>query len=369
MKRLKLGIILLTLALFLSSCKNSQEDEIVVREKPVMVKKLKVETHQKTIPYIAIVHPKNIIKKSFLSGGKIVEIFVKTGDRVKNGDKLAKIDPENAELAERDSNIKSSQASENYKKSLDYYNFLKKQYEDTKKLYETGALAKKELDELELKLKSAGRDLNLAKSALNSASIGQKHTSTQRENTTMINDIDAVVLEVLQKEGEVVGAGYPVIILSSDEKTLKLGLSLDDSQKVKKGDFLIAKIKDKDEKLEIISIKSAPDEATSTYELTAELPSDTELRIGEMIDVKIPLGKNKGIWVDINKIQNDGYDYVYIVRNKRAEKKIIEIISYDNEKALVKGLEEDDLLIISGQNTITDGQRIKITKDNSLEEK
>ena len=102
-----------------------------------------------------------------------------------------------------------------------------------------------------------------------------------------------------------------------------------------------------------------------TYQVDVDLQEnsqDKKIYIGSIAKVNFTTHELDGIWVDIPIIMNDGQDYVYVVENDHAIKKIIEIGDIYEDKVSVTGLEPGSKLVVEGITNIKEGYRVKITK-------
>lgn len=174
--------------------------------------------------------------------------------------------------------------------------------------------------------------------------------------------IDGVVAEVINRPGDVVGAGYPVIILRSSDQIVQVGVTDVDLLRIEKfgnpvvsfdldGKVLEAKLDD---------INKIPDEASRTYTVTVALEDKTDYLIGSLGTVSFELARQSGMWLPINHIQNDGEDYVYIVTaENRVERKNLKLKEINNDLVRVEGLEEGDRVITIGNSIVKEGQQVE----------
>lgn len=362
---LTLSIIFLV---FLYSC-NFEDKELIIKETPVKTIVLKEEKREKIIKYRGTVAPENFYKKSFGTDGAIRSISVKKGDAVKIGQILASLDTENIESV---IDTENPQLSEKYKTYLD----IKHELDSQKKVFFE-------------KIASYSLDKTSNENVENHKNIVEKSESSLEEarkdylkdifqillsknialEKNIVNDIDGYVVDVLQNKGEIVGAGYPSVIIRDKNLVVNIGLSSDDKNKVKVLDSAFISHGKKRIKAIIKSVNSVPDEFTGTYEIKVSFVDEGIFNIGEQVEVGILSGNSKGIWLNINYILNDGTDYVYVVKEGRAFRKNIEIISISNDMALVSGLKENDELIISGYSSVSDGYKVKVRNEEAQKNK
>lgn len=174
--------------------------------------------------------------------------------------------------------------------------------------------------------------------------------------------IDGIVSEVINRPDDVVGAGYPVVILRSSEQIVQVGVTDVDLLRIEAfGDPVISV--DLDSKIieaKLDDINKIPDEATRTYTVTVVLDDKTAYLIGSLGTVSFELARQSGMWLPINHIQNDGEDYVYIVTSEnRVERKNLKLKEINNDLVRVEGLEEGNRVITIGNSFVKEGQQVE----------
>ncbi len=181
------------------------------------------------------------------------------------------------------------------------------------------------------------------------------------ENLTYKSTVDGTVLTVISTEGSVVTPLAPVMVIGSDEKIAQFGISSDDSLRVRSGVKAKITIKGEEYDGEITNVSALPDEMTRTYLTDVSINDAPDgLLLGEVVYVDINLGETSGIWVPLNIVLNDGEDYLFVVENERASRKNIEILEVNDDKVLVSGINEGDLIISQGMKTLKSGYKVSI---------
>lgn len=365
MKKAILTLLLISMVFTASSCRQEKEDAIV-KERPVKTVTLKSESKEDVLKYLGSVQPKSVLKKSFETGGTIKNVAVKTGQKISIGDLLASLDSSKIDIASNSSGAQASAAYQDYQKAADNVTYLRKQYADTKALFEGGAASNQQVTDVKLQLDVAEKSLSQAKSIYTSAALQSEYNQTLKGDSNIISDVDGYVIDILQKEGEIVGAGYPVMVLRTNELVVKIGVSSEDKLKIKEGDSAFLSVGDKKLNAIVGAIKSVPDTKTNTYEVEISVVDSKNLNIGDMVDAGIIVGKSQGIWINLSNVLSDGFDYVYVVKDGRAYKKNVKVLSIIDEKARLSGIEKGDELIISGYSSISDGYRVKVIERDGV---
>lgn len=364
-------ILLFFILIFLSSC--SSKVDLNIKEKSVDVKLAKTEKREIYVETHGTITAKNMKKYSFQTGGVLSEIPVKVGDVVKSGDLLASLDKKKFDIAVDASEAQQNQAYNDYAKAKESYDYYSKELSDIKVLYESGATSKSNYDQVKLRADIARKEL-LQASAQYDASKSQGDLNKSRQSdTNLVSDIDGEVLKIIGSVGEVVGAGYPVVIVGSSDKEVIVGLSKTDKSVVEVGREAVFQSEDKIYRGVVESISGLPDMDTLSYEVKISFDSLDEFSIGQLVSPKILLEKKEGIWLGISNILNDGRDYLFVVSEEknskdeveyRAEKRYINVLFRDIDKLLVSGVNDGEYIITSGTSSLSDGYKVSINSKN-----
>lgn len=138
----------------------------------------------------------------FRVGGKIISRRVETGQRVRRGDELARLDPRDFELADQTADsalIAAGARLENARAEYARYQELGKK----------SFVSATDLERKRVELSAAEAQYRQAQSSL---ALEQNRMA----DTTLRADADGVVTAIQADVGEVVGAGQPVIRLAQD---------------------------------------------------------------------------------------------------------------------------------------------------------
>lgn len=216
--------------------------------------------------------------------------------------------------------------------------------------------AEKTLDNL---YTSKAKDVAAAQASVNSASISNDIVNKNINDAVIKADSDGYVMELPYKEGEVISAGYPVVVAKSRELVVTIGASDAEYKNIKAGGSALINGKAVGT---IDTIAQYPDEKTRTY--AVDIAINGEYTIGETVDVKVITGNASGCYVPIDAVFNkDGVDYVYAVNSEnRVYKKQVILGGFDGDKVEVqiddssaivvtegiKNLRENDLVSMEG---------------------
>ncbi|MBC2580209.1 efflux RND transporter periplasmic adaptor subunit [Clostridium sp. DJ247] len=368
---------------------------------PVKTLEVKNESYPISLEYQGITGGSEVRKLSFKSSAKISKIYVSKGQHVKKGDNLVELDKSDLNFAMQAAKSQMDAASAQYNKAVNgaqaedinkaeiavknaqnNYNYYKDLYDKNVKLYETGAVAKQQVDSAKLQVDSSESALNSAKQSLQQLQNGSREEDKQAllaqlntakadydskvnlvQDASLIADTDGYVVDVLCKEGEIQAAGNPVILLRSENQVITVGLSDDDVKKVQVGTKATVKVDDTAADGEIINIIQMADKQSGTYSAEIKLltPIDnSKFYIGEIVKVYINVGEKSSIWIPISSILNDGEDYVYVVESGHAVRKNITLGDSHEDKVSVEGLKAEDKLVIEGMKNIKAGYQVVV---------
>lgn len=398
MKKRKLLLLALVLIFTLAGCKtNNSEEAEEVEKKPVKVIEVKEESAISELQYIGVVMPEEVKKLSFKSSGKIASIKVLEGQKVKKGQTLAILDTKeigfSVDAAQAAKDAVQAQynkavngatqedidiATANAAKAEKAYDYAKDNYERALKLYEAGGLAKQEMEGAKLELDIRQEEYNGAKTLLSQAQKGSREEDKDAlkaqidqadadlgyklsmvNDASMKADMNGYVMDVLSKDGEIIGGGYPVIILGSTVNIVKFGLTQEDAAQVNIGDSIRIESQDKCFNGKIKSIDKIIDSETRTFSARAVL-EDCSLPSGTIVKIHIPTEEYNAINIPLTSIMRGNYDYVYIVEDEQIKKRQIELGKVRDSMVEVSGIMKGEKLVIEGMKKINDGDMVKI---------
>ncbi|HYE09899.1 MAG TPA: efflux RND transporter periplasmic adaptor subunit [Patescibacteria group bacterium] len=398
MRRSVVAIMMIFILTWTAGCSiSSSEQAAGDKRKPIGVLKVQEEKRPIALEYTGIVGSEELKKLAFKSGGKIKKIFVKQGEQIEAGQPLIQLDDADlayaisgargqmdAAKAQYDKAINGAAPEElqqieaNVKKAQDSYNFTKDNYEKFQKLFQEGAISQNDLDQAKLELDIRESDLKAAKEiekqAINGARDEDKaaakgqweqaqadydYKRSLMEDATIKSDSSGYVVDVLYEEGELVASGYPVLVVRNDNQVVKAGLSSKDFEKVTIGTKARIRMEERIIEGEVTNIGQTPDSQTRTYPIEIAL-SEKTLPLGSVVKLDIIIGEESGVWIPITAIMANGEDYVYVVRDEKASRRIITLGAVNGDYVKVQGLENNDQLVIKGMQGLKDQDQIAI---------
>lgn len=211
--------------------------------------------------------------------------------------------------------------------------------------------AEKSLDNL---YTSKSKDVAAAQASVKSAGTSNDIVKKNINDATIKADSDGYVMELPFKEGEVISAGYPVVVAKSRELVVTVGASDAEYKNINIGGVALINGKAVGT---IETIAQYPDETTRTY--AVDIAIEGEYTIGETVDVKIITGNASGCYIPIDAIFNsDGVDYVYAVNSEnRVYKKQVILGEFSGDKVEVQ---------IDDPNAVVVTEGIKNLRENDI---
>jgi multidrug efflux pump subunit AcrA (membrane-fusion protein) len=400
MKKSVIAIMMILVLTWTTGCSiKSNELAGEDKKKPVRVLTVKEEKRPITLEYTGIVGTEELKKLAFKSGGKVKKIFVKTGEQIEAGQALIQLDTADlayalsgargqmdAAKAQYDKAVNGvapeelQQIEANVKKAQDSYSFTKDNYEKFEKLFQQGAISQNELDQIKLELDIRESDLKAAKEIEKQAKNGARdedkaaakgqwkqaqadydYKASLMEDATIKSDSSGYVVDVLYEEGELVAAGYPVLVIRNDNQVVKVGISSKDFEKVTIGTKAKISTERKVIEGEVTNIGQTPDSQTRTYPIEIALPEQT-LPLGSVIKLELIIGEESGVWIPITAVMANGEDYVYVVSDEKASLRKITLGAVNGSYVKVEGIENNDQLVIEGMQRLKDQDLISIQK-------
>ena len=385
------------LTVLLSACVNEPPLDM---EKEIQVETLAVKTTSmdRTLNYVGIVRSNQLKSYSFRTGGYIEQIFVDTSQELAHGDPIASIDTTDLEFQMEAAGNNMDSAYSQYQKALkgagkedinnarlnvnkakSVYEFNKNNYNDMAELFKENVISLSSLEQAELTMDISEKEYLQAQEILNKALQGADSQDIQSsysvylaaknayegyqsliEDSILYSDSKGTVLSILNEDGDAVASGYPVVIASSNELVVEVGVSIKDAYIIDKKTLSSVEINEKSFSGTIDSISKIPDPNSLTYLVTISLDISTDdIFIGSTAQVDFILGKSEGIWLDISTVLSDGEDYVYLVEDGRASRRNIKIMSINEDKILVEGINPGDEIITLGLDNILEGYKVK----------
>lgn len=448
-------LLLLTSIILLVGCNNSTEEtEVPETEIPVKVATVTFGALTDDNELSGTILPENEVAVLPKAVGEIKAIYVKKGDKVKQGDILAQLDDtaernameqQQKSLEQAQASLKSAQngkvrAENSYKqaqaslksaeaslqqakenlKNLDFqiqnarnsWEQAKRNLDRMKALYEAGLIslqdyenaqnaersAKIALDQAELSKKTTENEgirmqevaveqaqinVELAQTSMKDAEIAVEQAQIQVDQAQLAVDaakdrlddkvikatIAGEITEINGEVGEMASNANPfATIVAKDSVKLSVKITANQLSSFKVGDVLDVKVAGLEGtfKGNVVYVSSV----SSGFGLfTVDINIDNKeqkIRPGMIASVIVEeIKQANSLLIPVEAIvQKEGKTVVFIVSEEKAEQREVEILKYSTDLVAVVGeLKENEQVVISGQNLLDDGNKVRIMEE------
>ncbi len=360
MKLIYLGLIL---TLLFASCSDNTEKKEAIR--PVFYQKISETNIAGKRSFAGISQAENEARLSFKVGGTLEKIHFKLGENVKKGTVLAHLNSTDYKI-----NYDKALAA---KKSADVQlTSAKSAYLRVEKLYASNNASLSDFEKAKAQYESAKAMVNTAQSQLNAA-------RNQLNYTKLLAPFDGSISKIMAKENEMIGAGMPVLIFSSNGAVeIRTQVPENVIRLIKTGKKVAIKfstIADKTFKGEISEISRSTGGA-STYPIIIKLLDQSDKILpGMACTIEMTFDEeqntNQFIIVPADAVAHDeGGDFVYTIINsdeegvyiaKRRNVVLGDLTAMGYE--IKEGLNTDDIIITAGLSFMYDGRKVKLLEE------
>lgn len=309
---------------------------------PIKVHSLAFDSLSREIEFSANLQPWEEIYMAPASPGKITQVYVEVGDRVKKGQKLAKMD--DTQLVQAKIQLES----------------LRKDFGRLKTLRESGSVAEQQFDQMKTQLE-----------------VTEQNVKFLEENNLLLAPFDGVITGKFFENGEMYSgapntqAGKAAIVTLQQISVLKASISVSEKyystltvgtpvkivSDVFKGEVFQGAIS---------NIYPTINPVTRSFVVEIKIPNQQlELRPGMFSRVSIKLDETEALVVPaIAVIQQEGTNnrHVFIHRNGKAEKVAVKVGQrFDENIEIVSDeIKAGDQLIVAGQAILMDNSKVKV---------
>lgn len=373
-KYFKLALFLMLIITLVTGC--SKKEEIKKEEKltRVEVQNPKVRDINIFTTFSGKINPIDEIKVVSKVSGKVESLNVEIGDKVKQNEILFTIDEEDIKKEYDMAKAGYDVALANYNKALENYDVANTNYERMKSLYEEGAISKKEFENYELN--ASNTNLELMQAQLNQSNVTLENAKKRLEDTNTKSPIEGVVTNIDISKGQNINAMNGVITVANfDEVEVLIELTENIINKVNimdDVDVSINSLGDKNFKGKIYALSPATTKDSFTYPAKIRIKNKNQLiKPGMFAEIKLKTEEKKNVLSikSDNIIVKNNEVYTFVIKKDKAIKKNVEL-GLDNGEfvEIINGLDEDDLVVTSGQNYLDDNSKVEVLKNEITNE-
>ncbi len=309
----------------------------------VVGQKITIEPFKHFIEVRGIVESDNNIFVPALRPYVVKKIYVKVGDQVSKGQLMAQLDDESI-----------SQTIREIKNGLELATTM---YNRQKNLYD----------------KNIGTEVQYlqAKTGMEDLQIKLKNAESELDKSKIYSPIDGLVDFIAIKEGEAAAPNVGAIRVSNlTGLKVKAKMSENHITNIRKGDKIKVNLPIIDETIDakITAVSQVIDPNNRTFDIEVLLPDDERISHNMLAVLNINDYTNPSAYIlPINALQRDETrKYVYVAQKENdhwiASLRDVETGKYSKDKVeIIRGLNENDVVITFGFNNISVGKPIQIS--------
>lgn len=326
-----------------------------------------------TIGLTGNLKPKQRVDVTSRIAGRITEIRVDTGMPVARGALIAVVeDDEIRQQIERSkASIAVSEASIGQREA-ELIN-AKAELDRKKKLIEEGILSKQELDMLDMRVRVAQSQLELAKAQKRQSEAELRELNIRQGQTRIYAPISGIIAMRQVDIGAMVGASNPIVtIISLSPMIVEAQVAERDITKIKRGTSVTVTVDSlPNQKFigRVMRISPMLDPQTRNGMVEIEIPNRESMLKTEMfarIDVDLGSSRETLLLPRDALVYRGDQPGVYTIENDTARFKPVDTgLMQDDNVELVTGLKVGDKVITAGSNLIKDGDRVRVGDRNA----
>lgn len=351
-----LACLLLPLTMFIGCTPQDKPSQQVSR--PVKVVRIGDEAAAGVMSFAGEVRARYETILAFRVSGKMIDRHVEVGDRVRKGQRVARLDSTDYRLGTEalKAQLNSAQAERDFARD-DLMRY--------RELLNQRVISPAEFDRHDTAYTTARERVVTLEAQLSQA-------TNQLQYTDLLADRDGVVTGLEVETGQVVTAGQPVIKLARlDEKEIHIDVpeqrvaGIDLHQKVS---VTLWADGDRRYTARIREIAAAADPTSRTYRVKATLlERQDEARLGKTATVWIPVTTSPRITVPFSAVftpQNEpGRPRVWLVEEGGSTVKSVPVQlgeALDGERIVVAGVVSGQLVVSAGVQRLAEGQAVRL---------
>jgi RND family efflux transporter MFP subunit len=298
---------------------------------------------------------------SFRVGGKIVRRQVELGQRVRVGEVLAQLDPQDYQLAAQAAKAQVTAALTNR-------NLAAADFKRYKELRDQNFISGAELERRDATLKAAQAQLDQA----NAQGTAQ---GNQAAYTTLVADIAGVVTAVEAESGQVVAAGTPVVRIAQDgPRDVVFSVPEDKVAQISIGSGVDVRAWGVPTLLRgvVREVAASADPVTRTFGVKVALPVKDAPALGATVSLSPQALNRSGVQViklPTSALRQDGQSSaVWVLDSASMTVKLqpIQVLTADgNEVVVSAGLQPGMQVVAAGVHVLSPGQKVTIYKEKT----
>jgi len=313
---------------------------------PVTVEKAQYGDIDQQFRVTGYIAPGNELTVFSKTQAVVLKKYKKKGDKISKGTFIAQLEnhvlKENLRMAEMD------------------YAKAKKDVERYKELLTTGGIAKIEVENREMILRSAESRITELKDQL--------------ANTTIVSPVSGIIDVDYFEEGTLLNPGGKVVDIVNDSY-LKMKLSVTEKEmlKLQKGDIAVVSTDNYTDKTFTGIVDVIAPKGNEMYRYSVELLLNDDgkaLKAGMYATAVFNAGKSNTKVITVSRKAIVGglkEPFVFAVKDNKAYKVAVQTGGYNNDFVeITNGISENDIIVISGQINLKDGSEVSVINSEEI---
>jgi multidrug efflux system membrane fusion protein len=319
-----------------------------------------VDSFQSSYEFAAEVRPRVESRLGFRVSGKIIQRQAELGQRVRAGQVLAQLDPQDYRLAADAARAQVAAAQTNRDlAAADFKRFSS--------LKDQNFISGADLERRETTLKAAQAQLEQAQAQLGSQ-------GNQAKYTTLIADVSGVVTAIEAEPGQVVTAGTPVVRIAQDgPRDVVFSVPEDKVAAIKAGSPVQVRVwaaAGGELSGKVREVAASADPVTRTFPVKVALEGADAPPLGATVYVKPQALSHAGaqvIKLPTSALRQDGKATAVWVLDKATmtvKSQQVQIATADgNDAVIAAGLQPGMLVVSAGVHVLQPGQKVTVYQD------
>lgn len=312
--------------------------------------------------YPGITQSSSLTNLSFRTGGLLLKLNAKVGQRVQKGTLLAQLDQKDAKLAYEQARVDVQNAKVKYDAAAS-------DFQRTKQLYETGNASLSDYERAKSTYSNAESSYEIS---LNRLDLQQ----SQIDYTEIIAPMSGVISEVKSEINEVIRSGSTIIVMSSEANNdieAQVGVPEKYINNIQNGDPVSVSIESINQTLKgsVTEVAYSSSSTGATYPVTVAIESqgNKNLRPDMPVEVTFQFGSagKKSILVAPLKAVASGVEGNYVFKLTQegdaftVTKVAVELGEITNNGYEIKsGVSEGDIVAVAGLSFLYEGRKVKL---------
>jgi RND family efflux transporter MFP subunit len=344
----------LILALTLSGCRRGGDDD-KLPPRPVRTVTIEKGKFGENVEFTGSIQPENEVALSFRIGGRIIERFVGTGDVVKAGQLLARLDPQNEQNALRSAQARLTAALGRQREARNVFAreqaLLARRY-TTKTRYDQAQTA---VETARSDIEDATAQLKIAQDRLSYTELKTDDAGTivaRSAETGEVVQASQMIFRLARKGGWDAVFDVPARVLNIAPRNASVALALTDEPNV----TAVGRVR---------QVDPAADPNTRTFRVRVTILSPpSSMRLGASISGRIRLDPSSGIAIPPTALtEADGKAAVWIVDPTAMTVSLrkINLARFTSDAVFVsEGLKPEDVVVTAGVQSLHPGQKVRL---------